>query len=152
MGKEVLVRGRLSNSRVKGNLAFLVLRDNFLSVQCVCAKNDKISKQMINFIKSVQNESIVEISASVVNPEVPIESCTQKVELQIQTCFVVNRSQSLLPFQIQDASAKVDKATLLVAEDEKKEDETGITVHLKTRLDNRVLDLRTPAKQAIFRL
>jgi hypothetical protein len=40
----------------------------------------------------------------------------------------------------------VDKATLLIAEEEKKEDDTGITVHLKTRLDNRVLDLRTPAK------
>lgn len=68
VGKEVLVRGRLSNSRVKGNLAFLVLRDNYLSVQCVGSKSDKISKQMINFIKSIQNESIVEISATVVTP------------------------------------------------------------------------------------
>jgi aspartyl/asparaginyl-tRNA synthetase len=75
-GKEVLVRGRLSNSRVKGNLAFLVLRDNYLSVQCVGAKNEYISKQMINFIKSIQNESIVEITATVVTPQVPIESCT----------------------------------------------------------------------------
>jgi hypothetical protein len=45
-----------------------------------------------------------------------------------------------------DASAKVDKSTLLEAEDEKKEGDTEITVHLKTRLNNRVLDLRTPAK------
>jgi hypothetical protein len=45
-----------------------------------------------------------------------------------------------------DASAKVDKSTLLQAEDERKEGDTSITVHMKTRLDNRVLDLRTPAK------
>ena len=30
--KEILVRGRLFNSRVKGNLAFLVMRNSFLTV------------------------------------------------------------------------------------------------------------------------
>jgi aspartyl-tRNA synthetase len=54
----------------------------------------------------------------------------------------------------------VDKNTLNEAEESKKEAEDGkkeeddgsINVHMKTRLDNRILDLRTPAKQAIFRL
>lgn len=45
-----------------------------------------------------------------------------------------------------DASAKVDKNTLLEAENEKKEGDTDIQVGMKTRLDNRILDLRTPAK------
>lgn len=39
---------------------------------------------------------------------------------------MVNRSKSLLPFQIVDASAKVDKNTLLEAENEKKEGDTDI--------------------------
>jgi len=65
---------------------------------------------------------------------------------------VVNRAKSLLPFQIADASAKVDKNTLNEAENVKKEDDDSINVHMKTRLDNRILDLRTPGKQAIFRL
>jgi len=64
----------------------------------------------------------------------------------------VNRAKSLLPFQIADASAKVDKNTLNEAENVKKEDDDSINVHMKTRLDNRILDLRTPGKQAIFRL
>lgn len=108
---------------------------------------------MINFLKGIPNESLVDINAKVTKPEVDIESCSQKVELQINTCFVVNRSKSLLPFQISDASAKVDKNTLNEAEETKKEDDdTNITVHMKTRLDNRILDLRTPGKQAIFRI
>ena len=47
---------------------------------------------------------------------------------------------------------KVDKSTLNEAEEAKKEDDTSINVQMKTRLDNRILDLRTPAKQAIFRV
>ena len=105
---------------------------------------------MINFLKSISNESIVELKGKVSNPESPIESCSQKIELTIESAFVVNRSKTLLPFQISDASQKVDKNTLNEAEDSKKEteavEEGGINVHMKTRLDNRVLDLRTPAK------
>ena len=37
-------------------------------------------------------------------------------------------------------------------ENEKQKDESMPIVALKTRLDNRVLDLRTPANQAIFRI
>lgn len=35
-------------------------------------------------------------------------------------------------------------------EEESKEKEGEIRVTMKTRLDNRILDLRTPAKNAIF--
>lgn len=36
--------------------------------------------------------------------------------------------------------------------EEKKGEEKEATVKMKTRLDNRVIDLRTPAKHAIFRV
>lgn len=44
VGQTILVRARLHNSRVKGNLAFLVLRDQFSSIQCVASKGDEVSK------------------------------------------------------------------------------------------------------------
>lgn len=94
----VNVRARVYNSRVKGNLAFLVLRDHYYTVQCVASKNEQISKQMIQFLKGITNESIIDVEAKVTRPEQPIESCSQKVELQIVSCFVVNRSKALLPF------------------------------------------------------
>ncbi len=80
-GKEVLIRGRIHNSRVKGNLAFLVIRDNFYTIQSVASKNEIISKHMIKFIAGISNESIVEVQAYVIKPEIAVESCSQKVEL-----------------------------------------------------------------------
>jgi hypothetical protein len=35
---------------------------------------------------------------------------------------------------------------------EKVEENKQATVYMKTRLDNRVIDLRTPAKQGIFKV
>jgi aspartyl/asparaginyl-tRNA synthetase len=40
----VWIRGRVSNIRGKGNLAFLVMRDNMFNVQCVVSKSDTVSK------------------------------------------------------------------------------------------------------------
>lgn len=72
-----------------------------------------------------------------------IESCTQKnVELHIEQLFVVSEAKSQLPLQIEDASRPA-------TEDE---NSLNIKVNQDTRLDNRILDLHTPANQAIFRL
>lgn len=75
---------------------------------------------------------------------IKIEACTQKdVDLYVEEIFVVSSSKPQLPMQIEDASRPI-----------KDNDDTGlnITVNQDTRLDNRVLDLRTPANQAIFRV
>ena len=56
--------------------------------------------------------------------------------------WVVSASDPQLPLQIEDAARKLTE-----------EDEGNYArVNQDTRLDNRVLDLRTPTNQAIFRL
>lgn len=73
-----------------------------------------------------------------------IESCSQKdVELHLEEVFVISSAKPQLPLQIEDASRPNVEA-----------DETGLSIKVNqdTRLDNRVLDLRTPANQAIFRV
>ncbi|CAG2062396.1 unnamed protein product, partial [Timema podura] len=93
----------------------------------------------------VTKESIVDIEALVLTVPRKIESCTQKnVELHAKKLFVVSAAKSQLPLLIEDASRPVK-------EDEDPES-LNIRVNQDTRLDNRVLDLRTPANQAIFRL
>ncbi len=57
--------------------------------------------------------------------------------------FVVSQAKAQLPLQIEDA-ARPEKSD--------DPDSLKIRVNQDTRLDNRVLDLRTPANQAIFRL
>ena len=86
----------------------------------------------------------MDIRANLVAVDVKIESCTeQNLELQGLEIFVVSQAKAQLPLQIEDASRP-----------EKKDDPESLNIRVNqdTRLDNRVLDLRTPANQAIFRL
>lgn len=105
--KEVLVRARVHNVRGKGNTCFLVLREQFSTLQACIFKSETTPKEMVKYISATPCESIVDIVGRVVIPEKPIESCTQKVELQIVKFFVVNRSVTQLPIQLQDAARKV---------------------------------------------
>lgn len=156
----IWIRGRVSNIRGKGNLAFLIMRDNMYNVQCVVSKSDKVSKQMLKFINNITKESIIDIQALVIIPPEEILSCTQKVELQVQQVFVLSRAIANLPFQLEDAGRKVDDNDEFDCgdkEDEKVEEKEGeerkqVKVGMKTRLDNRIVDLRTPSKQGIFRI
>lgn len=74
-----------------------------------------------------------------------IESCTQKdVEIHIEKAFVISSAKPQLPLQIEDASRPI--------KEEVDDNILNIKVNQDTRLDNRVLDLRTPANQAIYRV
>jgi len=107
-GQEVLVRARVHNCRAKGNNCFIVLRENYSTLQACAFKSETTSKEMIKYMGGVPNESIVDIVGKVVKPEKPIDSCSQQVELQIVSFYVVNRATNRLPLQISDASRKVE--------------------------------------------
>ncbi|KAK0175172.1 hypothetical protein PV327_008945 [Microctonus hyperodae] len=140
--KSIWLRGRLHTSRAKGKQCFIVIRQQSSTVQGLVAVNEKISKQMVKFISTITKESIIDVQAVVKGVPMKIESCTQKdVECHIEKVFVVSASMPQLPLQIEDASRPCG-------------DETGLNIKVNqdTRLDNRILDLRTPANQAIFRV
>jgi len=141
--QKVTVRGRLHTSRAKGKQCFFVLRQQSASVQCLAFVSETVSKQMVKFIAHVSKESIIDVEAVVKKVGEKIESCSQQdVELYVQQVWVVSASDPQLPLQIEDAGRR------LTEEDEG----TFARVNQDTRLDNRVLDLRTPTNQAIFRL
>ncbi|XP_068146844.1 aspartate--tRNA ligase, cytoplasmic [Drosophila tropicalis] len=140
----VWVRGRVHTSRAKGKQCFLILRQQSSTIQCILAVNDIISKQMVKFTGNIPKESIIDIQAKPVSVPNKIESCTeQTVELCVEQVFVISQAKPQLPLQIEDASRP-----------ENPDDAEGLNIRVNqdTRLDNRVLDLRTPANQAIFRL
>lgn len=97
-GAEIIVRCRLHNCRAKGKLCFTVLRQQFSTIQAILAADETISKGMVNFVSKVPRESIIEVKAKVIVPDEPIETCTQKVELQILEFWIVNKSAPILPF------------------------------------------------------
>jgi aspartyl/asparaginyl-tRNA synthetase len=144
VGKTVWIRGRLHTSRLQKAMCFVVIRDQQFTAQGIVAAGDNVSKQMVKFVGSIPRESILDLEAKIVTVPKKVTNCTQQdVELQILKIFIVSKSE-VLPMQIDDAS----RAELPYGAP----DDGMIRVNPDTRLDNRIIDLRTTSKQAIFRL
>ncbi|PIA43964.1 hypothetical protein AQUCO_01800194v1 [Aquilegia coerulea] len=147
--KEVLIRGRVQTIRpVSKTIAFLVLRQKGFTVQCVVtAAPELVSKQMVKYASSLNKESIVDVYGIVSKPNEPIKAATQQVEVQVSRLYCINRAIEKLPINFEDAirsEAEIEAAAL--------ENKQLARVNRDTRLDYRVLDIRTPAKQGIFRI
>uniref|UniRef100_A0A672YWU1 Aspartate--tRNA ligase, cytoplasmic n=1 Tax=Sphaeramia orbicularis TaxID=375764 RepID=A0A672YWU1_9TELE len=139
----IWLRARVHTSRAKGKQCFLVLRQQQFNVQALVAVGDRASKQMVKFAANINKESIVDVEAVVRKVEQKIESCSQQdVELHMERIFVISQAEPRLPLQLEDA----------VRPDGEGEEEGRATVNQDTKLDNRVIDLRTTTSQAVFRL
>ncbi|KAH3699237.1 aspartate--tRNA ligase, cytoplasmic-like [Dreissena polymorpha] len=139
--KKVWVRARLQTSRSKGKQCFFVLRQQKWTVQAIVSVGETVSKQMIKFVAGVNKESIIDVEGYVRTVPKKIESCTQQdVELHAEQVWIVSSASPRLPLLVEDASRPEGT------------DDSLATVSQDTRLDNRVIDLRTTTNQAIFRL
>ncbi|CAI0606440.1 unnamed protein product [Linum tenue] len=147
--KEILIRGRAQTVRpVSKNMAFVVVRESGFTVQCVVTVQPEIvSRQMVKFISGLTSESIVEVQGIVSVPNVAIKGATQQVEVQVRKLYCVNRALPTLPITIEDASRSEKEI-----EEASKAGEQLVRVNQDTRLNNRVIDLRTPAGQGIFQI
>lgn len=150
VGDKIWVRGRVSSVRAKGNVCFMVLRSNaFFTIQTVHFKNKlepETSKQLIKFASSIPLESIVDIYGTLAAAEV--KSCSQSnVEIVMQKIFVVSRAPVALPFLLEDASRSEEEI-----ERSQESERPFARVTQEVRLNNRWLDLRVPANNAIMRV
>ncbi|ESQ54072.1 hypothetical protein EUTSA_v100249450mg, partial [Eutrema salsugineum] len=144
VGSEVLIRGRLETYRHKSSkLGFLILRQSGFKVQCVATQSEetKVSVNMIKFLKQLSSESFVDVIGVVVLPKDPVTGSTQQVEIQVRKAYCVNNALPQLPLIVENAAR---------SEADVKAGKAG--ADQDTRLNNRVIDLRTPANQAIFRI
>jgi len=156
-GQKVLVRGYLQTSRGVGKGVFVLVRSTLYTVQGVAFQGKEVSQGMVKYIAGLQLESVVDMEGVVTVPNNPVDSATQKmVELQITSFHCISKAKQALPFLMEDACRPDEKKESDVGEynedEEIQRDDGLIYVSQKTRLDNRWLDLRTPANQAIFRI
>eukprot|EP00731_Ephydatia_muelleri_P032508 Em0024g52a len=94
---------------------------------------------MVKFAADVHLESIVDVEGTIASTSERILGCShQTVELRVTKVFVVSQAAAQLPLQIEDAM--------------RPDNSEGPSVNQDTRLDNRVIDLRTPVNQAVFRV
>merc|ERR1739838_1216313 len=144
--ENVWIRGRLHTSRGTGKQCFIVIRNRQATLQALAfvdAKN--VSKPMVKFVTGITKESVVDVYGVLKKVDVKIESCSQSdIELHIHKIFVVSAAAPKLPLLIEDASRPEP--------DESSTEDVSRRVCLDTRLDNRILDLRTAPRQATFRL
>lgn len=141
----VWIRGRLLVSRKTTNKqCFFTIRQRFHTVQALVTFGDAVSKQMVKFVSDISRESIIDVEGWLRKTPSKIESCTQHdVELHASQVFVISASEPRLPLLIEDA---------MRPETENENDSNLAGVKQDTRLDNRVIDLRTLTNQSIFRI
>mmetsp|Transcript_4141 Transcript_4141/g.10231 ORF Transcript_4141/g.10231 Transcript_4141/m.10231 type:complete len:649 (-) Transcript_4141:1677-3623(-) len=150
VGDKVWLRGRLFSIRVKGGSCFLVLRQGtFHTVQAVFFKdkeNPEQSQKMIKYLKSLTEESVIDIQGTLESADV--KSCSvQSLEVKIERIHSVAKAAPVLPFLVEDAArseAEVDASQ----DTERPFPRLG----QELRLDNRWMDLRAPANNAILRV
>lgn len=148
--KEVTVITRIHNSRSQSaKLAFLMLRQQGKTIQAVVAAGDVVSRQMVKWAVGVNVNSFVRVSGLVKKPDPPVASASlSTLELHVTKIYMVSQAIEQLPMQVKDAERPPP-----ISEEEGQVDADGTpTVTLKTRLDNRVIDLQTECNQAIFTL
>ncbi|KAK2461874.1 hypothetical protein APHAL10511_006337 [Amanita phalloides] len=148
-GETVLLRARVQTSRAQGNkMVFFNLRQRTDTVQGLLIMKEKVSKQMIKWAGGLADESIVLVEGLVHKAPEPIKSATvSDVEVHITQLHLISGIDGRLPFSIEDAS----RPDLQDDEAESTDDQFN-RVLLKTRLDNRIVDLRTQSNQAIFKI
>jgi aspartyl-tRNA synthetase len=146
--KEVTVVARVDNARVQSaKLAFLMLRQQGQKVQAVIAAAEPISRQMIKYTGGLNVNSIVQVTGIVKKPEIPISSATiSHLEIHIRKVYMISEAAQMLPMQVKDAERPPPETT---DEGAQVDADGAPIVTLKTRLDNRVLDLQTETSQAI---
>ncbi|KAM6513989.1 aspartate--tRNA ligase dps1 [Fusarium falciforme] len=129
IGTEVTFRARIETQRpLSKTLDFLLLRDQTHSVQGVLAR-DADNSDFVKWVRKIGPESLVQVCGVLKQPPEPIRSATQShVEVDICSIHLVNPAQNL-PFN------------------NYKPPET-----LRNRVNARILDLRHPANQALFRV
>ncbi|KAG6842609.1 hypothetical protein C0991_000135 [Blastosporella zonata] len=146
-GETVLIRARVQTSRAKSSkLLFLNLRQRTHSVQAVLmVEPEKISKQMVKWASGLADESIVLVEGLVKKSPTPIQGATvSDVEIDVKQIHLVSGIEGRLPFSLEDASRPDTEIESSEAQFNR--------VLIDTRLNNRVVDLRTQTNQAVFKI
>ncbi len=153
-GETVHLQARLQLCRsTSAKLAFLVLRSRSDCIQAVLAETpDAVSRRMIKWTAGLPTETIVQITGVVSKVAKPIESAVITVkdaEIKIQK---IHSTSEVVPTADQKFSVQDAARSEVEIEASQNSDQPMPSIGLDSRLDNRVLELRTITNQAIFRI
>ena len=148
-GKDVVFRARVHTYRkMSAKLAFFLFRQQTITIQGVLQESKEVSSKMVHWAEHIPIESIVLVKGAVQQPKAKEGEVTgafiHDKEIMVHEMHVVARLSEHLPFSVNEAEVTQEEA-----------DAEGSTRHHvsdRARLNGRILDLRTTASQAIFRV
>lgn len=147
VGQEIMFTARLHIvRRMSSKLVFLVFRQQLSTFQGVLHERPgATSIAMIQYAEHLRLGCIVQVRGKVQAPGVPVLGCTiHDVELSVDEVHLVVRREEPVPFSVYEAEIRTTE------EDQVEGRHSYIPD--RTRLTNRILDLRTPTSQSIFRV
>lgn len=126
-GEEVTFRARIHHQRgVSKHLDFLLFRDQTQSIQGVLQHD---TPHFVKWVQRLEPESLVQITGTLQKPPEPVRSATfQDLEVKVYSIHIVNAAHDV-PFENYEPPETTQQ-----------------------RLSNRILDLRHPSNQALFRI
>jgi ergosteryl-3beta-O-L-aspartate synthase len=147
IGEDVIFRARIHHIRRMGpKLIFVIFRQQIMTMQGVVGEEQgKVSTFMVQWAERIRIGSVVLVKGVLQKPNVPITGTTlSNVELHVRELHCIVRRAEPIPFSVFEAElSKVD---------DKNEDGRRTHISDRTRLANRIIDLRTATSQAIFRV
>ncbi|KAH8431875.1 aspartyl-tRNA synthetase, cytoplasmic [Aspergillus melleus] len=147
VGKQIFFTARLHIvRRMSAKLVFLVFRQQLTTFQGVLHEETGVkSIAMVQWAEHLRLGNIVQVRGTIQAPQVPVLGCTiHDVELSIDTIHVVVRREEPVPFSVYEAEIRTPEEDRVEGRRSRIPD--------RTRLTNRLLDLRTPTSQSIFRI
>ena len=147
IGHEVCFRARLHVVRkMSAKLTFLVFRQQVDTIQGVLHDvPGQLSVLFINWAEHLRTGSILRVKGVVSKPDVPVKGATlHGLEIKIRELHLIVHREASVPFSVYEAELATGAEEVL----------EGRHSHIpdRTRLLNRILDLRTGTSQSIFRI
>ncbi|KAH9917900.1 aspartyl-tRNA synthetase cytoplasmic [Epithele typhae] len=149
-GDSVLIRARVHHIRpLSAHIVFIILRHQFTTIQGVLSEEEgHVSPAMVRWAEGLSRETIVMVEGTLQRPPADQQevhsTSVHQFEIKIRKLHVLSAPTELLPFQVEDVSRP--------KECYEREDANFVRVGERTRLDNRVVDLRSPSSYSIFRI
>ncbi|WFD21219.1 aspartate--tRNA ligase [Malassezia caprae] len=175
-GKQVCLRARIHVIRhMSSHFAFVVLREHGLTVQAVlCEEGTGVTAHMMHWVQRLPTETVVLVRGQLQQPHEVITGCdVSHLEVRLTHMHVVAGVENNLPFTVYAAERSSnnrleehsdledtlgDHASAYGDSDHEQHSLKSSTqaqapiITQRTRLKNRLIDLRTPTMQATFHI
>ncbi|KAH8164373.1 hypothetical protein CIB48_g3869 [Xylaria polymorpha] len=145
-GSRISFTARVHHTRdVSSKLAFVLLRQSTSTIQAVVqVREDVVSEQFVRWVEHLYTECIVHVQGELRVPPESIKSCTIH-DLEV----LIDKMHVLVPVE---TPLYIDVFGMDQTEENPETQEKQLAVSGRVRTANRVVFLRTPVMQSVFRI